>query len=292
MNWDDLRHFAALASAGSLSAAARMLGVEHATVARRIASLEASLAIALVDRRGRRWSLTADGERIAAIASRMGLEAEAARRTARNAQSDLSGTVTVSAPPLLAAQLLAQPLARFQQQHPQLAIRVLGETRKASLDRSEADLAIRLSRPERGDLTIVRLGQINFHLYATPDYLTATKEEDWRFIGNDGDLRSAPQQSALENVAKGRNFAFSASTMEIQRNAAQAGAGIAALPDFMMSDETMLIRAMPESVLLSREIWLVIHSDLTRSAPVKAVAAHLRGIFAKAFAHAPSGRTD
>ena len=79
MNWDDLQYFSALAGTGSLSAAARALGVEHATVARRISALEASLGIGLVDRRGRRWTLTAEGEHIAAIALRMGQEAQAAQ---------------------------------------------------------------------------------------------------------------------------------------------------------------------------------------------------------------------
>src|SRR3546814_4265691 len=135
MNWDDLRHFSALASAGSLSGAARMLAVEHASVARRIMSLEDGLGLALVDRRGRRWTLTAEGERIAAMANKMANEVQAVQRAADGARSELSGTVSISAPPALAARTLTAPLVDLQHRHPRLTIRIIGEARAASLDR-------------------------------------------------------------------------------------------------------------------------------------------------------------
>lgn len=279
MNWDDLRHFSALASAGSLSAASRMLGVEHATVARRITSLEEHLGVKLIDRRGRRWKLTSEGERIAAIAERMETEAQAVRRTADGARSVLSGTVTISAPPALALAFLTQPLVALQARHPGLTIRILGEARTASLGRSEADIAIRLSRPEDGDLTIARLGHMSFRLYASPDYLASTKEDAWRFIGYEGRSPRAPQQAAAERFAGSRPFAFFASNLEIQQAAARAGGGIAALPDFMAQSDPGLIAAAPDE-LISRDIWFVVHSDLRRSGPVRAILGKLREAFA------------
>lgn len=279
MNWDDLRHFSALASAGSLSAAARLLGVEHATVARRIASLEEQLAIPLVDRRGRRWTLTPDGERIAAIADRMDSEARAVQRTADGARHELSGTVTISAPPALAVEILTAPLVELQRRHPRLTIRIIGEARTVSLDRGEAHIAIRLSRPEDGELTIAKLGTIDFRLYASPEYLAVTNEENWRFIGYDTPLTGALQQTAIEAFAGGRSFSFHASSLEIQQAAARAGAGIAALPDFMgMSDEG-LVPVPPNAPLIHRDIWLAVHLDLRRSAPVRAVSQRLREVF-------------
>ena len=281
MNWDDLRHFSALASAGSLSAAARMLAVEHATVARRILSLEEYLGISLVDRRGRRWTLTAEGERIAAIADKMDAEARAIQRAADGARSELSGTVTISAPPALAVQTLTAALVDLQERHPRLTIRIIGESRTASLDRGEADIAIRLSRPEEGDLTITKLGEMDFRLYASPSYLAITAEENWRFIGYDGPLVRAPQQTAIEEFAKGRSFSFYASSLEIQQAAARAGAGIAALPDFMGTSDAKLVPVFPNVRLISRDIWLVVHSDLKRAAPVRAISLRLREVFAQ-----------
>jgi DNA-binding transcriptional LysR family regulator len=279
MNWDDLRHFAALATAGSLSAAARALGVEHATVARHIAALEDTLGVTLVDRRGRRWTLTVEGERIAAIAARMENDALTVRRAAEGARSELTGTVTISAPPALAAAYLTAPLVALHSQYPALIVRIIGEARTASLDRSEADIAIRLSRPADGDVTILKLGEIPFRLYASPTYLAATNEADWCFVGYDVPVGRAPQQAALEDYAAGRPFSFHASSLEIQQAAARAGAGIAALPDFMVGSDPRLVAVMSDTQLLSRGIWLVVHSDLKRSASVRAVVQAIQGIF-------------
>ncbi|OQP83907.1 LysR family transcriptional regulator [Rhizobium rhizosphaerae] len=285
MNWDDLRHFGALVQAGSLSEAARRLNVEHATVARRIAALEAELTLTLVDRRGRRWVPTADGLRIAEIARRMETEAQAIRRAAQGAQRALMGTVTISAPPALAAARLAAPLVALQNTHPGLTIRLIGEVRSASLARAEADMAIRLSRPQEGDLTITRIGRMGFRLYAAPSFLAAHGPEDWRFIGNDGALTATPQQEALETAAAGRPIAMTASSVEIQHAVVRAAGGIALLPDFLGAEDPALIPVPPGKEMLSRDIFLLVHSELRRAAPIQAVAAALK----TAFRQAPSG---
>lgn len=282
MDWTDLNHFAVLARAGSLSAAARRLGVEHATVARRITGLETSLGVALVDRRGRRWKLTADGERIAAIAERMESDAQAVRRAAGGARAELAGLVRVSAPPALAAAYLAKPLVALQRRHPALSIRLAGESRTASLDRGEAELAVRMSRPERGDLTMVKLGQMAFGLYARADYLAKTPEASRCFVGYDSGDGPIPQQAALEAYAKGRPFAFHASSLEIQQALVAAGAGIAALPEFMARIDRKLVPVASRQKLMTREIWLVVHSDLKRAAPIRAVMQCIQDAFASA----------
>lgn len=279
MNWDDLRHFAALANTGTLSAAARLLHVEHATIARRVAALEGELGVALVDRRGRRWSLTPEGEQIAVIAERMENDSQAVRRAAEGARSELTGTVTISAPPALAAEYLTAPLVDLRSRHPGLTIRIVGEARTASLDRGEADIAVRLSRPDDGDLTILKLGEMSFRLYASPEYLATSNETDWCFIGYDRFARQAPQQVALENYAKGRPFPFLASSLELQQIAAIAGAGIAALPDFMAERDPKLVALFPDTQLISRDIWLVVHTDIKGAAPVRAVIQRVREAF-------------
>ena len=208
MNWDDLRHFAALAKAGSLSAAARQLGVEHATVARRILLLQESLGLELVDRRGKAWQLTVEGRRIAALAEEMEKQALAIARRSAAARPEIGGIVTISAPPVLAAKCLTAPLAALRQEHPALILRLIGEARQAHLSRNEADIALRLSRPEAGDVIMSKIGTIPFRLYAHKDYLARHAAPDWRFIGSDGEMGEAPQQAALENFAAGRGFAL------------------------------------------------------------------------------------
>ncbi|SMF80961.1 transcriptional regulator, LysR family [Tistlia consotensis] len=277
-DWENLRHFLALAQDGSLSAAARRLGVEHATVARRVAALEAELSVKLVDRRGRRLALTADGERIAGLAGGMEREAQAVERAAAGARSALAGLVTLSAPPALAARRLAGPLADLQARHPALRLKILGESRRALLDRREADLAVRLGRPEAGELTIVKLGETAFRLYGAPAYLAATPPADWRLIGYDETMEDSPQQQALLRLAAGRPLALRASTAEIQLAAVRAGGGVALLADFMAEGEAGLAPAPTGAAepLPVRGIWLALHSDLRNAAPIRAVVDCLR----------------
>lgn len=280
LDWENLRHLAALAKGGSLSAAARLLDVEHATVARRIAALETALSVRVVDRRGRKLLLTAEGARLASIAERMEREAMAAERLALSSR-DISGTVTLSAPPAYAAAALVVPLTRLQAEHPELTIEVIGEVRQASLERREADLAVRLDRPREGDLSIVRLGTVPFHLYASPGYVAATAAANWTFIGYGDELmRDSPQSRHLQILKGGRPVRFLANTAEMQVAAARAGAGVAILPDFMAGADTGLVVVGEEMAPLKREIWLVVHTDVRTAPAVRAVvdalkAAHL-----------------
>ncbi len=276
MDWDDLRHFAAFAATGSLSAAARRLRVEHATVARRVAALEARLGVKLVDRRGRRLVLTSEGERVAAVAERVACDMQALERRAHGAQSDLSGEVKISAPSAYAATILVPKLARLRRRHPGLTIRLLGEARTASLDRREADVAVRLSRPETGDLTILKIADMQFRLYASPAYLAATPETEWTYIGSDGPMAGSPQQAILDKLSAGRGFGLRSDHAEIQHAWALADGGIAMLPDFMVEDHGRLVAARPSDPVLTRPVWLVIHSDMRAAAPIRAVIECLR----------------
>lgn len=266
-NWENLRHLAALARGGTLSSAARQLGVEHATVARRITALEAELGLKLVDRRGHKLQLTRDGERIAAIALRIESETLAAERIALASRSSLSGTVTLSLPPALAAAKLAGPLAMLQAQHPGLILKIIGETRTASLEQREADIAVRLSRPSGKELAIVRLASIPFHFYTSPAYLANTPAQAWCFIAFDKSMDDSAQTHCIRTFAAGRPIHFFANTSELQQAAARAGAGIAILPEYIAAHDPGLVALKEPATLLTREAWLAVHNDL-RSVPV------------------------
>lgn len=278
MNWEDLRHFAAFAVEGSLSGAARRLSVEHATIARRIAGLEQELGLKLVDRRGRRLILTADGIRVAQTAQRMEHEGEAIARLAQAMRTNLTGEVTLSAPSAFAATRLAQPLAELSFRHPGLHVRLLGEARLAALEKREADIAIRLSRPQGEGLIAAKLGQMQFHLYAAPHYLDKVTEADWCFIGSVGAVAHAPQQIWLESNLRGRQIGLASDHTEIQRALAIQGGGVAILPEFEgEAAGSALRRARPhDAAPVSRDIWLVYHSDMKAAAPLQAVLEVLR----------------
>ncbi len=274
-DWEDLRHFAALARDGSLSAAARRLGVDHVTVARRVAALEAALGLKLVDRRPRATALTADGARIAALAEGMATAAEAIARAVRAAQPGIAGQVTVSAPPALASSLLAPRLDRLAARHPGLQLRLIGEKRTASLARGEADVALRLSRPTEPSLVARRIGRFGFALYAAPGYLAARTPDAYGFIAYDESADELPQQRWLASIVGSRPIVLRTSELEAQRAAARAGLGVALLPRFMADGEPGLAPVDAAGALPEREAWLVVHADLQHAPAVRAVMAFL-----------------
>ncbi|NYF33483.1 LysR family transcriptional regulator [Sphingopyxis sp. JAI108] len=274
-DWEHLKHFAALATGGTLTAAARELGVDHATVARRIAALEQELGARLVDRRGRRLTLTLAGEQVAAMAAQMAAQAVAIERTASGERSEVAGQVTVSAPPAFAAAMLADPIVRLRDEHPDLLICILGETHYSSLSQREADIAIRFGRPTAGDITAVKVGVVIFHVYGRADYLVNTAVSDRSFIGYDEALDAAPQQVALRRLAGETPLALRSNTIELQMALARAGGGVVLAPDFLAAPDPQLVRATDDEII-RREVWLTFHTDLKGSAPVRAVANCLR----------------
>lgn len=278
MNWDDLRHFLALAQSGTFLGAARQLGVEHATVSRRVTALESSLGRKLVDRRGRRLLLTADGEQVARQAALVAEQAAAVEQVGRNSPTTMRGHVRVSAPPALSSTLLAKPIVSVRRDHPGIAITLVGETRLASLNQREADIAIRLSRPERGDFSIVKLGEVEFRLYATASYLESTPPGEWTFIGYDESMSASPQQTRLVEYAASRPITVRSSVLEVQAAAARLDGGVVMLPDFAVSETDCLQEIDPDAVL-TREVWLIVHSEIRNVPSVRVVSNALRQVF-------------
>lgn len=279
IDWDDLRHFLALAQAGTLLGAARQIGVEHATISRRVASLEARLGRKLIDRRGRRIALTADGELVARHAALAAVQTAAIEQLGRSSGTEMRGSVRISAPPALSSALLAGPVVAIRRDHPGIEITLVGEKRLASLNRREADIAVRLSRPEDGDYAITRLGEMRFHLYASKAYLESVPPEAWTFIGYDEGMNASPQQQRLTGYAAGRPIALRSSVLEFQAEAARLGGGVVMLPDFAVSCNDSLQRIADDNPLV-REVWLVVHADIKDVPAVRAVMEALKEAFA------------
>ena len=273
LNWDDLRYFMALADTGSLAGAARRLHVEHATIARRIAGLEHSLGIALVDRRGRRYSLTPGGERVAAHARAMEAEAFALERNLLGDAASDRIDLSVSAPPLL-ARLVAQALPNLRAAHPNIVLTLQGETRNVSLPRREADIALRLVRPQEDGLIIRKAGSLSYQLYGAKAYLRGRKASDYAFIAFDEALDDLPQQTWLKAKMGTRPIILRSNDLGVQAEAAAAGVGIAVLPRFVATSHA-LKPVSPRETAMGREIWVTYHRDLQRHPAVKAVVSFL-----------------
>ncbi|MCW0000380.1 LysR family transcriptional regulator [Pararhizobium sp. YC-54] len=277
IDWDDLRYFLALAQSGTFLGAARQLGVEHATVSRRVSSLEARLGRKLVDRRGRRVILTEDGEQVAKHAALISTQTAAIEQLGRSSATELRGHVRISAPPALSSVLLAEPIVALRRAYPGIQITLVGEKRLASLNRREADIAVRLSRPEDGDYSIIKIGEITFDLYASKAYLETVSPPEWTFIGYDEAMNASPQQVRLVELAAGRPIAVRSSVLEFQAAAARLGGGIVMLPNFAVFEPGDL-RRVESGHALAREAWLVVHTEIKDVPCVRAVIEALKGV--------------
>jgi DNA-binding transcriptional LysR family regulator len=270
-DWDHLRYFLALCEAGSLSGAARTAGVEHTTVARRIDALEAALQVCLFDRFPRGWSLTAAGKALLPHARRIEAEMHAMLRTA-SGTAELSGKVRVSAPPALAAYLLAPRLKDALHRLPGIEIDLRGETRQTDLMRREADIALRFNRPTAPGLALRQVGSVAYGLYASAAYLAERTPQQWEFLGYDQLLQDAPQQKWLEQIRAARRYCLRSNDLGALYQATAAGCGVAVLPHYVVdgSGAVVLIDGLPCPV--KRKLWMVMHEDVRRAAPVRAVA--------------------
>ncbi len=254
MNWDDIQPFLALVREGSLSGAARQLRVEHATVARRIDRLEADLGVRLFDRLPRGWRPTEEAKGLFERAQ----TAEAAMfDLRRQAVGDLSGPVRISAPPLLAAELLTPRLSPFLAENPGIRIHIQAEAQRADLGTGETDLALRVGTVEGQTLRVRRLRQIRYRPYGLP--------------GKAGIIRAEPAKSEPERWMRDwsleRPVVLNTSDTAIMRAGVIAGIGIALLPEFYAND----LPAIGEA-FLERPLYLTFHEDKARSPRVRKVA--------------------
>jgi len=273
-DWNDLRYFLAVITSGSLSAAARSLGVEHTTVSRRIEALEKVLGVRLFDRFARGWSLTAPGEALLPQAQRVEQEIQGLLRQAAGA-GDGHGTVRISAPPAIAAHWIAPRLAGVHAQLSGIQIELGAEPAQVDLSRREAEIAIRFRRPSAPDLAARVVAIVKYYLCATPEYLASHNPDQWEFIGYDESLAETPQQEWLDAFAAGRPYVFFSNDLNSIAAAVSFGAGIAILPDYLA---TGLV--IPDIICpVRRELWMVVHDDVRKSPRVRHTADLIAELF-------------
>lgn len=282
LDWDDLRVFLAVARAGRVAAAARQLGVEHTTVARRIAALERDVGAPLFYRTAGGYQLTPNGTSVLAGAETMerGVLGLSARLREQNAS--LRGRVRVAMLDEFASHWLAPNLPAFRARFPDLELQVITGIAPLDLARGEAELAIRSPRPRQTGLSAVKLGRTCMGLYASRTYAAKRLRVDGASRGLDL-LMYLPAFERLQNAPW---FApvFASSRMVLVTNsthmllaAARAGAGIAVVPHFMGPSYPELV-SVSEDVSLGDDMWLVTHPEFRRDPKVRATAAWMREI--------------
>lgn len=273
MNWDDIKFVLSVARWGGVRSAAQHLKVHHSTVSRRIEALESTLNVRLFDRLPEGLVLTAAGERLTAVAKDFDARLSDAARELSGLDTELSGVLTVTMGEPVARLCIGPRLDEFCAVYPQLELRFLITYDTLDVSRREADVAIRMDNNPPDTLVGKRLFAYFQSLYAAPEYLAqhdlAKEPETARWIGwgaDDGPHPSWTAQTPFPNTPAWGSF----TDLSVQVAAAKAGLGLAMLPCMVADPEPGLTRLPNAPTYPARDIWLLTHNDLRKTARVKA----------------------
>lgn len=278
-NWNDLKLVLAIARAGTLAGGATALGINHSTAYRRLNALEETIGARLFERLpGGIYHSTAEGERVATTAERVETEAAALSRDVLGRDARLTGSLRVTSSETLAYRVLTAELARFRKAHPGIVVELVIDNRVLSLSRREADVAIRVTRPKEPDLHGRKLGDIAWTIYAAPELVAehgpiavddSLAGRD--FIGWGADVGGLAASDWLADRIEPDQIVYRSNSLVNQFTAARAGIGFALLPCYLGDPEPGLVRALATpAAVLTRELWVVTHADLRKTARVRA----------------------
>lgn len=284
LNWDDLRYFLEVARTQRASGAARRLGVDHTTVARRVRELEAALGTVLFDKsRSGGFVLTADGQRLLAYADSVETTVQSASQQFEAGAQSLSGHVRIGSTEGFGSFFLAPQLARFAGRHRAVSIDLLPVPHFVSLSKREADLAVMLERPERGQYVTTKLCDYRLRLYGTRGYLerhppvrTTGDLRHHAFISYVEDLAFSHELLYLERSAPNVTANLCSTSVIAQYHAALQGEAIAILPCFMAEPDPRLVRILPDDVVVTRRFWLCSREDLRKLRRITSLWDYLR----------------
>jgi len=292
MDWDNIRVFLAVARAGQFVAAAKRLRLDHATVSRRIAALEAALGAKLFDRRTTGAKLTSSGERFLGAAEEMESAFLHAQGEISGVDLELTGDVRIGAPDGFSTYYLTAVLRDFAERHPHVRLQLMPLPQLTPLARREVDVVVGLDKPEAGRFVARKLTDYTLGIYASAAYVKrygAPAEVEalkrHRLIGY---VEEHAFSSALDYVRElydGAPTSFESASAVTQLEALRAGVGVGVIHEFIARRFKDLVRILPER-RATRVYWLVTHENTRELGRIRAVAEHLakavagdRGIF-------------
>jgi DNA-binding transcriptional LysR family regulator len=274
LDWNDLRFALAVASAGSLAAAGRKLGVNHTTVLRRIAALEARLGARLFERLRSGYVLTPAGEEL--VGAARGIAEAVGRVELRLAGTDLSvsGPVRVTTTDTLMTSLLPEILAELKAAHPGIEVEAATSNLFANLTRREADVAIRPADDPPPALFGRRISSVGFAVYgrrgggsAAPRPLQELARRPW--VVPDDSLAGTAAARWIASELAGIEVAVRADSFVTMAALAEAGLGLAALPCYLGDRSPRLARLSLPIEAMRTGLWLLTHEQLRRTARVR-----------------------
>lgn len=282
-NWDEIRTAYQVARLGTVSAAAEVLGVHHATVIRHIDALEGRLGVKLFQRHARGYTATEAGEDLMRVGQATDDQFGQLEGRIKGRGSDVSGELVVTSLASIAP-LLSPVLVEFQREYPDLLIRYLTDARVFRLEYGEAHVAIRAgSVPQEPDNVVQRLGYLNVGLYASKSYVaehgTPDSVEDFknhRFVADDSLKTRAPFHRWLFEVSPRETHVFRGTDQLALENAVFAGAGIGFLPRFVGEARDDVVEVLEPQDDWHGNLWLVTHVDLHRTVKVQSFLTFLK----------------
>jgi DNA-binding transcriptional LysR family regulator len=281
VNWDDYRVLLAVARERTLSGAARRLGVDQSTIGRRLAALEHAANARLFDRTPEGYMLTLAGEAVLPSIEEIERAAIGVERTLVGHDLRLEGSVRVALSDSFAAWFVVPRLHALHAQHPGIHVDLVTGNQPVDLARREADLSLRMAKPEQPNLIARRIGSAAWALYASAQYLAARGMPDLHaglpghdVIGFETELRRTAGAVWLRDHAHHARVAFSTNSLLSLAAAVAAGLGVSPLP-CLYGDVQPDLRPLAGGVIGHHEIWLVVHPDVRTSARVRLVMSFL-----------------
>ncbi|CAN5217394.1 LysR family transcriptional regulator [soil metagenome] len=278
-DWDDLRIFLSVARARKVAPAARALGIDATTIGRRLARLNHALEAELFEVSGGERSLTERGQALFRHAETVESATMAAMEEVTGESRSLTGQVRLSIAEGFGAWVLAPGLADFHARNPGIRLDLISASGFLNPSKREADMAVMLARPQRGRLSVRRLGDYRLHLYAAPAYLARSGHPTSRamlrghtLIGYVPEFIFSPELDYLGEVEAGLEAQLRSTSINVQHRMVAEGAGIGVLPDFIGRRDDGLVPVLDGEIEIQRSFWLVTHGDLRTLARIEAVA--------------------
>lgn len=279
VRWDDLRIFLAIARKKRLREAARHLDLDPATVGRRVAGLEHALGSRLFERGPRGYTLTEAGRGLIPFAQTMESQASEAVEQAGGDPERLSGVVRLGAPDGVSHYLLIDACDMLSRENPDLRVESVSLPRSSVLSRREADLAISVSPPTAGRLTVRKIADFDLRLYLRAELLDGRPPverledlADLRGIGYISDMVFERELDYYALLGRETEPSLTSNSLITQRRWCQAGAGLCILPDFIAREHPELVAVLPDEIRLTRSFYLIRHQDDARVARINRVS--------------------
>jgi DNA-binding transcriptional LysR family regulator len=278
INWDNLRYVLMVANRGSISAAARELGVNRSTVLRRINTFQENLNCRIFDRSDSGYVLTSEAEKMIDAAREVESTLLDMQRQIAGHELKLEGELRVTTTDTFMSSLLGPYLASFRRQHPHIVVDLLVTNNILDLNRRDADVAIRPTLHADARLVGRRLRDVDFGIYAGRELLSVADREnvfDGRWIGFVDDIMQSPIGAWFAAAVEADKICLRCDSFVSVRIAAEAGIGLALLPCLLGDASTELTRLPADTSELTTGLWALAHPDLVRSARVHAFIEHL-----------------